>query len=105
MEKDRAIYEELMRVNNDLANLQRELVRKNVELGAMNEEKNQFLGMAAHDLRSPLAAIMNYSTFLEEEAGPQLSQEHREFITTIKDLSQFMFSLINDLLDVSQFES
>lgn len=105
LEKDSRVYEELMCVNNDLANLQRELFRKNVELGDMNEQKNQFLGMAAHDLRSPLGAIMSYSEFLEEEAGPQLSQEHREFITTIKDSSQFMLGLINDLLDITQFES
>jgi signal transduction histidine kinase len=105
LEKDSAVYDELMLVNNDLANLQRELFRKNVELAAMNEQKNQFLGMAAHDLRSPLSAIMSYSEFLEEEAGPQLSQEHREFITTIKESSHFMLGLINDLLDVTQFES
>ncbi|MGA3203804.1 MAG: HAMP domain-containing sensor histidine kinase [Bryobacteraceae bacterium] len=104
-ENDGGVYDELMRVNNDLANLQRELFRRNVELAAMNEQKNQFLGMAAHDLRSPLGAIMSYSEFLEEEAGPQLSQEHREFITTIKDSSHFMLGLINDLLDVTQFES
>jgi len=105
LEKDVGIYDELMRVNNDLANLQRELFRKNVELAAMNEQKNQFLGMAAHDLRSPLGAIMSYSEFLEEEAGPQLTEAHREFITTIKDSSHFMLGLINDLLDVTQFES
>ena len=105
LEKDSGVYDELMRVNNDLANLQRELSRKNAELAAMNDQKNQFLGMAAHDLRSPLGAIMSYSEFLEEEAGPQLSDEHREFITAIKDSSHFMLGLINDLLDITRFES
>ena len=104
-EADTGMYDELMRVNNDLANLQRELYRKNLELAAINEQKNQFLGMAAHDLRSPLGAIMAYSEFLEDEAGPKLSKEHREFISTIRDSSQFMLGLINDLLDVTQFES
>jgi signal transduction histidine kinase len=105
MPKKDDVYEELMSVNNDLANLQRELSRRNAELAAMNEQKNQFLGMAAHDLRSPLGAIMTYSEFLEAEAGPQLSEEHLDFITTIKDSSHFMLGLINDLLDVTQFES
>jgi two-component system, OmpR family, sensor kinase len=104
-ENESGMYDEVMRVNNDLTNLQRELYRKNLELAAISEQKNQFLGMAAHDLRSPLGAILSYSEFLEAEAGPQLSQEHREFITTIKEMSHFMLGLINDLLDVTQFES
>jgi signal transduction histidine kinase len=105
LEQDHGIYNELMRVNNDLSNLQREMFRKNAELAAINEQKSQFLGMAAHDLRSPLGAIMTYSQFLEEEAGSRLTEEQREFITTIKEVSHFMLGLINDLLDVTQFEA
>jgi signal transduction histidine kinase len=104
-ENDSRMYDELMRVNNDLSNAQRELFKKNIELAALNEEKNQFLGMAAHDLRSPLGVILNYSQFLEDEAGAALSAEHREFLTIMRETSEFMLSLINDMLDVSQFES
>lgn len=41
-----------MRVNNDLANLRREMVRKNAALTKLNEEKNRLPGMDAHDLRN-----------------------------------------------------
>ncbi|MDD3472309.1 MAG: HAMP domain-containing sensor histidine kinase [Syntrophaceae bacterium] len=99
------LYDELGKLNNELANLQRELSKKNTELEKLNEEKNRFLGMAAHDLRNPLHAIQMYSEFLLEEASAQLSPEHREFVEIIYSSSQFMLRLVNDLLDVAKIES
>ena len=47
------------------------LARKSTELAALNEQKNQFLGMAAHDLRNPMAVIMARSEFvLGGDLGP-----------------------------------
>lgn len=102
---DDAAYEQLTRVNNELANLQRELAQKNAELQTLNETKNRFLGMAAHDLRSPLGVIMAYAQFLEAEATPVLNEEQREFVAAIHRTSEFMLNLVTDLLDVSTIES
>ncbi len=104
-ERDDAMFEDLTRVNNELANLQRELARKNAELSLLNEEKNRFLGIAAHDLRSPLGVILTYSAFLEDEAAEVLDSEQREFVSVIRSTSQFMLTLIDDILDVSQIEA
>jgi len=35
------------------------MAQKNSELLKLNEQKNEFLGMAAHDLRNPLAVVLN----------------------------------------------
>lgn len=99
------LYDELGKLNNELANLQRELAKKNAELEKLNEEKNRFLGMAAHDLRNPLYAIQMYSEFLMTETSSQLSDEHRSFIEIIHSSSHFMLQLVNDLLDVAKIES
>jgi signal transduction histidine kinase len=61
--------------------------------------------MAAHDLRNPLGIIQVYSEFLETEAAPTLSVEHRKFITTIKETCEFLMRMVSDLLDVSAIES
>jgi signal transduction histidine kinase len=95
----------LLILNNELNNLTRELQKKNAELTRLNEIKNQFLGMAAHDLRTPIGAIKNYSEFLLEEAVNCLEEEHVSFLTTIRHLSDFMLQLLNDLLDLSAIES
>lgn len=104
-ERDDAMFEDLTRVNNDLANLQRELARKNAELSKLNEEKNRLLGIAAHDLRSPIGVILIYSEFLEDEAAAVLDSEQRAFVSTIRSTSQFMLRLLDNILDVSQIEA
>jgi signal transduction histidine kinase/ActR/RegA family two-component response regulator len=99
-----AMYDELTHLNNELVTTQRQLAKANAQLAALNEQKNQLLGMAAHDLRSPIGAIEAYSQFLLESDLP-FSDEQREFVCIIRDSSLFMLHLIEDLLDVAQVEA
>lgn len=110
------LHEDLILINNEQTNAlraalkelgarqQREMAKKNIELEQLNALKNELLGMAAHDLRSPLGVIQNYSEFLEADAGPLLNDEQRAFISTIKRTSRFMLGLVDDLLDVATIE-
>jgi signal transduction histidine kinase len=75
------------------------------ELEALNRQKNEFVGVAAHDLRSPLAVIEMYSAFLLGEPAAALKEKEREFLRIIALQSRFMLNLINDLLDVARIES
>ncbi len=102
--KSSYLFDEISRLNNELVNTQRELTKKNIELAELNTLKNQFLGMAAHDLRNPLGFIYNFVEFIEEERE-NLSQEQIEFIGQIKSLSKFLLNLVTDLLDVSSIEA
>ena len=104
-EEIEALRTELVRSNNELHNLTRELQKKKVELEKLNELKNHFLGMAAHDLRNPLSVIMGYSEFMLTDNEAALKSEHLDFLNDIRYLSEFMLSLINDLLDISALES
>lgn len=97
-------FDELSRLNNELVGMQRELSKKNFELAELNKLKNQFLGMAAHDLRNPLGYIINYSEFIEDEKE-NLSKDQNDFIVQIKSLSRFMLNLVTDLLDLSAIEA
>ncbi len=81
------------------------MAKKNAELERLNTQKNDFLGMAAHDLRNPLSVIISFSEFLEAEAADVLNEEHREFVTAIKQTSEFMLRMVVELLDVSTIES
>ena len=101
---DSYFFDELSRLNNELVSMQRELTRKNVELAELNTIKNQFLGMAAHDLRNPLSYIINFCDFIEEERT-HLSIDQTGYISQIKSLSAFMHNLVNDLLEISAIES
>lgn len=105
-------FDKLSRLNNELVTLQRQLAQKNVQLDQknaqlehLNQEKNRFLGMAAHDLRNPLDVVGTYSEFLLDEIGGHISEEHKQFLEIIDRSSRFMAGLVNDLLDISAIES
>jgi len=75
------------------------------ELARANVEKNKFLGMAAHDLRNPLASIRGLAEFLQDpDIGP-LNPAQLDLVQTIHAASQSMLQLVNELLDVSVIES
>lgn len=77
-------------------------IKKLVEL---NQQKNRFLGMAAHDLRNPLTSIRGLSEILLTEATGPLNEEQREYLTIIQSAANGMLELVNDLLDISIIES
>ena len=74
-------------------------------LRQLNETKNKFLGIAAHDLRSPLAAVQSYSDLLADP-DTLADTDRKDFILgRIKAVTTRMLNLINDLLDISAIES
>jgi signal transduction histidine kinase len=96
---------EFVSLNQELNNLMRELHKSNVQLKRLNEEKNRFLGMAAHDLRKPISLIISYSEFLIEGAENLLDADQIRFLNTINASSTFMKRLVDDFLDVSAIEA
>lgn len=96
---------EVLSLNQELNNLTRRLHKNNSLLQQLNEEKNRFLGMAAHDLRKPIGLVLTYSEFLIEEAAPSLSDEQMGFLNTIHSACFFMKRLVDDFLDVSAIEA
>jgi signal transduction histidine kinase len=104
-ERDAELYDEMSRLNNDLATAQRELAKKNAELARLNDQKNRFVGMAAHDLRNPLDVILTYSRFLLADARAELGRDRAEFLEIIASSSEFLLGLVDDLLDVAKIEA
>jgi len=97
--------QELEEANRELIKTKSELEDRNKELQNLNEEKNRLLGMAAHDLRNPIGAILSYSEFLLEEDKIRGDETYVDFIGTIKQTSEFLLHLVNELLDISIIES
>lgn len=104
LQSESEMYDEMTGLYNDMSSLQREVAKKNSQLEALNKLKNQFVGMAAHDLRNPLSNIINLAEFLlrDDQITPE---EREEFAVTIRRLSGSMLNLVEDLLDLTSIES
>ncbi|MBF0380737.1 MAG: hybrid sensor histidine kinase/response regulator [Magnetococcales bacterium] len=69
----------------------------------LNQIKNKFLGIAAHDLRNPLTSLQGMSQLMLKIPLPE--EKKTKFIESINKTSNQMLKLVNDLLDVSVIES
>ncbi|MDM8545718.1 PAS domain S-box protein [Candidatus Venteria ishoeyi] len=82
-----------------------ELQEKNFELLRLNQEKNEFLGIAAHDLKNPLSAIKGLAEEIQEDYKDMDADEVIQDAGKIRMAAQRMFMLITNLLDVNIIES
>jgi two-component system OmpR family sensor kinase len=97
--------ESMSALNNELVNMSRRLEKTNQALGKSIEERNRWMGVLAHDLRNPLGIISGYSEFLTLNFSDQMGEKPREIVKTIHTTSQFMLTLLNQLLDLSVIEA
>jgi len=76
--------------------------RKNLALKSANAAKTDFLSRMSHDMRTPMNGILGMTALTIDLPG--LSQEARANLSTIRDSSNYLLSLINDTLDMSRIE-
>jgi signal transduction histidine kinase len=100
-----AVILEKGRLVSELASQKAEIERQNKELRALNDIKNKFLGMAAHDLRGPLGNIELGAHVIRDMKDELSEEEAAGVLDDIVDQTGYMLNLINDLLDVAQIES
>ena len=92
------------RANALLEEKNREIEQKNKQLVRLNEEKDEFIGMAAHDLRNPLSGITSVASMLKTDHDiPE--EEFEEYVDLIGLSADRMLNLINNLLDVNAIEN
>ncbi len=68
-----------------------------------SNSKTTFLSNMSHDIRTPMNAILGFTTLLARDAGNPAKV--REYTKKITASGQHLLSLINDVLDVSKIES
>ena len=82
-----------------------ELETANAELARASEAKSRFLAIAAHDLKSPLAATQSYLHVLLGGFTGELQPRQREMLERSSDRIQDLLALISDLLDTTKVET
>ncbi len=98
-------FKEVSRIFNENRHLFIELKNYSSSLIALNQEKNEFLGIVAHDLKNPLSSILGFAELIQEADDGLTKAEIIEYAGLIQISSRNMFQLITNLLDVSAIES
>jgi signal transduction histidine kinase/tetratricopeptide (TPR) repeat protein len=75
------------------------LTQANARLTALDREKSEMLGIAAHDLRSPIGNIRSLCELIPTE-----DPEAVDLLRTIEEISDSLLLLIGNLLDVEKIE-
>ena len=103
-----------VRTHLELKHARDTIVHYSQELSRLNEEKNEFMGIAAHDLRNPLGAITGYAEMVLEEVGSlppsgaepwmRVAKEVTDCVERIHQTSKRMAEMVQNLLDANRIE-
>lgn len=97
---------ELFRVKNaELSAALDEVRRLNDNLTKLNNEKNEVLGIVAHDLKSPLSGVRMVASLLKEHYEKMPKEELAAQLDTIVDSTERMLLISSNLLKVQHIES
>jgi signal transduction histidine kinase len=95
----RALEEEVLRTGRELARLHREVERLRERTRRESDEREELLGVVAHELRTPATVITGYARLLlSEKVGPLTDEQRRfldETVRACRRLNEFLATLLD----------
>jgi len=82
--------------------LREEAEQARIAAESATETKSQFLANMSHEIRTPMNAIIGYTNLALETP---MSDEQAEYLNTIRNASNHLLRVVNDILDLSRVES
>lgn len=84
--------------------LSKNLEDANEKLQSLDKLKTEFLSLASHQLRSPLTAIIGYTSMLLDGSFGEINDKQKEAIDRVYQSSRHLSLTVEDLLNVSKIE-
>jgi PAS domain S-box-containing protein len=82
--------------------LERVVAERTARLRETNAELEAFCYSLSHDMRAPLRAIQNFTQFVVEDSGPQLTSSSRDYLARVSNAGRRLDNLIRDVLAFSR---
>lgn len=89
----------------DSVKVERALIERNEALEAADVLKNAFVGHVSYHLRTPLNTLIGYAHMLGETAIGPLNERQREFLDHVRQSSDTLRALIDDILDLATIDA
>jgi PAS domain S-box-containing protein len=81
------------------------LTKYNSELKELNQSKDKFFSIVAHDLRSPFQGMLGFTDLILDELPSLSKDEIREYLQKVRDSSYNTLLLLENLLDWSRMQT
>jgi light-regulated signal transduction histidine kinase (bacteriophytochrome) len=94
--------DELTRLSTALNIMSSKLKKTIYEIEKSNQELDKFAYVVSHDLKAPIRGIHNVVNWIEEDMGPELSPQLKEYLRIIPQRTRRMENLINGLLEYAR---
>jgi signal transduction histidine kinase len=88
--------------NKSLAEKNEQIQAQNLELNELNIEKNEMIGIVAHDLKNPLSSAMTISGLFNSE---EITKDQKEYLRLITKSLNRMNDLVAKILEIKVLES
>lgn len=75
------------------------------KLEALDHEKDVFMNMAAHELRTPMTIIRGYADILLDGGSGAINEAQKKLVENMYKSSESLIALVNDLLDLSRIDA
>ncbi|MDP9202188.1 MAG: HAMP domain-containing histidine kinase [Gemmatimonadota bacterium] len=75
------------------------------KLGELERLRAEFVGVASHELKTPINVIIGYLELLQEGIYGEITPKQKEVLRTINKQAQALTRLVKRLLDISRFEA
>jgi signal transduction histidine kinase len=95
--------ETISQMHAEVQKQREEILKKNEELLSLNNEKNNLIGIVAHDLKSPLNQIKGLVSLVRITGKPD--KETEKFIDMMESSLNKLTNMIGKILDVEAIES
>jgi PAS domain S-box-containing protein len=82
-----------------------EIIRDISRLKALEQEKEDFVGMLSHDLKSPITAVVGSIDLVREGRLGAISADQREYLDAAVESCEEMVEMIDTLLGIHKFEA
>ncbi len=81
------------------------LMKYSTELKELNQSKDKFFSILAHDLRSPFQGMLGFTDLILEDLDTLSKAEIRNYLQKVRDSSYSTFSLLENLLNWSRMQT
>jgi signal transduction histidine kinase len=90
---------------SDIAHQNELLRRQAIELEQASALKSQFLANMSHEFRTPLNAMLGYTSMLLQGVGGSLEPSAKRHLMRVESNGRHLLTIINEILDISRIEA